>query len=331
YRRIKVNPFLCPVSEDRQDKTLKAQFETKEAKERILAWLVEGSVAWHRDGLGQEPREVTRANSEYRRDQNPLKEFIEDYCVADRRAVDGVHGSRLENIREQYNRECWRYHLDQLNNRSFGSYMKSLGYAVQRKRVEDKKNPVRYYDGIRLKTQVEIADEVEFNAVNERYDAEEREEYETATSSSLAFLYLSVHGRESDAVPCTVYKALFTYSTHLKVDTNLKLVTLHDMWGICENDLPNGTRYTPPPQATQIDTMQSVLRSVIQHVSTADEYALLSDERRLAVIREQTIAQTAQRLNERADHTRQLFDLLLRNDTGFQAQLIPFGGGAWPR
>ena len=45
YRRIRVNPFKNVIAEDKKDKTLKRTFKNeREARERILAWLIEGAV-----------------------------------------------------------------------------------------------------------------------------------------------------------------------------------------------------------------------------------------------------------------------------------------------
>ncbi|MGZ4865397.1 MAG: hypothetical protein ACXVIL_11205, partial [Halobacteriota archaeon] len=168
FRRIKVNPFVNVPSVI--DKDLKQHFmEFPEAQERILAWLVEGCLLWQREGLDDVPIEVERANAEYRRNQNVLSSFIEDYCVLDRHAGKGTEGTLAREMVEAFNYYKGQYGLDELSTKSFGKYMAALGY----KGYTDGKR--RGYLGIRLKTDREIVNDVGFYDLERQYDGAEEQ------------------------------------------------------------------------------------------------------------------------------------------------------------
>ncbi|MGZ4865419.1 MAG: hypothetical protein ACXVIT_12025, partial [Halobacteriota archaeon] len=169
FRRIKVNPFVNVPSVI--DKDLKQHFmEFPEAQERILAWRVEGCLLWQREGLDDVPIEVERANAEYRRNQNVLSSFIEDYCVLDRRAGKGTEGTLARELVEAFNWHRDQYGLNELSAKSFGKYMAALGY----KGYTDGQR--RGYVGIRLKTDREIANDVGFYDVERQYDHAEEQQ-----------------------------------------------------------------------------------------------------------------------------------------------------------
>jgi P4 family phage/plasmid primase-like protien len=166
YRRIKVNPFLNTVTEEKKDKWLKSDFKNiREATERILAWLVEGCVRWHREGINDLPREVLRANAEYRRSQNPLSLFLEDYCVEDRFAK-----TPAEKFIDTFNHVRSEYGAEEIANSSFGRFMTPLGYEKYRE------PHTRGYKGIRLKTLKEIDDGLRFDDIEQKYERIEAKE-----------------------------------------------------------------------------------------------------------------------------------------------------------
>jgi len=78
WRRIKLVPFTVTIPEDKQDKHLAEKLKAEWPG--ILAWAVQGCLEWQRDGLG-DPPDVTEATGEYRHNQNPLTEFLEDRCI----------------------------------------------------------------------------------------------------------------------------------------------------------------------------------------------------------------------------------------------------------
>lgn len=81
WRRILRVPFDVTVPKEKRDPTLKARLKDDPAeRSAILAWAVNGCMDWQRNGLGVPPR-VELATDEYRKTQDPLRDFIEGYCV----------------------------------------------------------------------------------------------------------------------------------------------------------------------------------------------------------------------------------------------------------
>lgn len=78
WNRAKVIEFEAEVSGDKIDKDLGDNLEKELAG--ILNWAIEGCLKWQRDGL-QEPKSVTDAVEQYRRDQDTIGRFIEDRCI----------------------------------------------------------------------------------------------------------------------------------------------------------------------------------------------------------------------------------------------------------
>lgn len=88
WRRILRVPFEHGLPAERRDPLVKSTLrDPRKAGPAILAWAVQGCLAWQRDGLGV-PLAVEKATQAYREEQDVLKEFFDDECVvADAEAV----------------------------------------------------------------------------------------------------------------------------------------------------------------------------------------------------------------------------------------------------
>ena len=62
------------------DKTLANKLLTCERQEQLLAWLIRGAVAWHRDGLPPTPARVKPAFHEYKDDNDDLQKYLDESC-----------------------------------------------------------------------------------------------------------------------------------------------------------------------------------------------------------------------------------------------------------
>jgi len=81
WRRILQIPFNEQIPEEERDPRVKAQLRSlDEAGSAILAWAVQGCLAWQQEGLGIPPvvKETTQA---YREQMDPIKDFIEERCT----------------------------------------------------------------------------------------------------------------------------------------------------------------------------------------------------------------------------------------------------------
>jgi P4 family phage/plasmid primase-like protien len=109
WRRLVLIPFTHQVPDELVDEDLKARLLAEAPA--ILSWIVQGAVAYLRDGLGS-CKAVIDATSGYRADCDTLGRFLEDCCVirtdarvnqADFRAAwedwHAAHGSRAWALR----------------------------------------------------------------------------------------------------------------------------------------------------------------------------------------------------------------------------------------
>lgn len=80
-RRLVEIPFDQHVPEERRDRALPELLAGPEAQRAILAWAVEGCVAWHRDGLGP-PEPVRDATQAFREDMDVERLFVREQLRA---------------------------------------------------------------------------------------------------------------------------------------------------------------------------------------------------------------------------------------------------------
>ena len=78
WRRIRLVPFDVTIPEEERNKNL--VLELRAEWPGILAWLVEGALAWGRGGLGY-PARVQEATDSYRADSDQIARFLRDCCI----------------------------------------------------------------------------------------------------------------------------------------------------------------------------------------------------------------------------------------------------------
>ena len=78
WRRIKVIPFHQQFDGARADDQLIGKLKAE--AQGILNWAIQGCIEWQRGGLGMPPV-VAQAIEEYRDENDPLSDFIEEQCV----------------------------------------------------------------------------------------------------------------------------------------------------------------------------------------------------------------------------------------------------------
>lgn len=80
WRRIIQVPFTEVVPKDDRDPDLKRRLcDDPDESSAVLAWAVQGALEWRKHGL-RPPRRVRRYTAEYRRENDPLDEFVADRC-----------------------------------------------------------------------------------------------------------------------------------------------------------------------------------------------------------------------------------------------------------
>ncbi len=88
WRRIRLIPFTETITDDEID--LDLQDKLRAEAPAILAWLVQGCMAWQAEGLNASTSVLAATNS-YRREEDLLGQFLEAECdVSDRDALEAV-------------------------------------------------------------------------------------------------------------------------------------------------------------------------------------------------------------------------------------------------
>ena len=81
WRRMREIPFTT-VFNPPDPGVRQALADPEIAGPAVLAWAVEGCLAWQREGLGDPPPQVANATAEYRAEMDPLSDWREDCTVA---------------------------------------------------------------------------------------------------------------------------------------------------------------------------------------------------------------------------------------------------------
>ena len=77
WRRVRLIPFTRVVPTEQQDRRLGQRLA--EDAPAVLAWIVAGAAAYHREGLA-EPPSVRAATAAYARDQDTVARFVDECC-----------------------------------------------------------------------------------------------------------------------------------------------------------------------------------------------------------------------------------------------------------
>jgi putative DNA primase/helicase len=85
WRRLRLVPFTANIAPDKQDHHLREKLEME--LPGILAWAVQGCLAWQKEGLG-EPATVTVATKQFRDESDEIGQFIEARCKLDAEASE---------------------------------------------------------------------------------------------------------------------------------------------------------------------------------------------------------------------------------------------------
>ena len=119
WRRIRMVPFEVSFEEKKQDKKLSKKLENE--LPGILAWIVEGTLKWQKEGLGNTPA-VMEATSAYRHEMSAIETFLEEVCI--KKETGMVRSSFLYNA---YKKWCEENNERVLSTRGFGMRMGETG------------------------------------------------------------------------------------------------------------------------------------------------------------------------------------------------------------
>jgi putative DNA primase/helicase len=151
WRRVVLVPFRAVFTTDpevdpavRRAPNPKIKEELLKVREAILAWLVQGAVAWYAEGGLQEPDIVRAAVEEYRRESDPVREWLDAETVRDPNARTPV-----ATLYERFRLWCEANGETPMHIRSFGRRLSEMGFESCKDYVQQRY--VKAYRGIRLR------------------------------------------------------------------------------------------------------------------------------------------------------------------------------------
>jgi putative DNA primase/helicase len=103
WRRLRLLPFVNVIPPAERDPALKrALIHDPDERAAVLAWIVQGAIEWHRDGLGT-CSAVEHATASYRGENDPIAEWFTTRCqvLADAQ----TSGRELRADYEQWSRQ----------------------------------------------------------------------------------------------------------------------------------------------------------------------------------------------------------------------------------
>lgn len=119
WRRLRLIPFTHTVPEAERIENLQQRLVDEEGP-GILAWIIDGAVAYARSGLPT-PSRVLAATNTYRAEEDHLGRFVEDRC-----RVGGGDHARVEmsELRRAYDAWCKEQHDEPLSAQAFGRQLR---------------------------------------------------------------------------------------------------------------------------------------------------------------------------------------------------------------
>jgi P4 family phage/plasmid primase-like protien len=143
WRRVRCIPFVEVIPDHEQDKQLSEKLRAEFSG--ILNLLVQGCLAWQRDGLGP-PLEVQQATAAYRAEQDVLGAFLKDRCV-----LEPTAKSVKKELYENYIVWCEENgERDRLTMREFTKALREQGM------VDAKVGKAKGCLGLRLRTPLDV-------------------------------------------------------------------------------------------------------------------------------------------------------------------------------
>ena len=137
WRRIRLIPFTVTIPSEERDKQLLEKLRGE--LPGILAWAVRGCLDWQREGLG-EPKAVSTATAEYRREMDVMADFVDECCVLGENQTEdtGLLYAKFKEWSDQ-NGEGF------LTQKKLGAQLRERGFEAGKKRGN------RCWVGLRLR------------------------------------------------------------------------------------------------------------------------------------------------------------------------------------
>jgi putative DNA primase/helicase len=124
WRRVKLIPFNVTIPEEQWDRTLPDKLQVE--RSGILRWMVEGCLAWQREGLSM-PEAVAAATRDYRAEMDTVEPFIDECCI---RTPDAETPSK--DLYLAYGVWCEKHGEEPISAAEFGARLAEKGFERRR-------------------------------------------------------------------------------------------------------------------------------------------------------------------------------------------------------
>jgi putative DNA primase/helicase len=154
WRRIVAVPFDQQIKPGEEEFNYRERL-MREAREAILAWVVEGYLAYCEapESIFDIPTAAKQINADLRDEMSDTDAFLAEDCVRDARArITPLH------LFEAYQEWCERNNIanrDRLSGVKFGKEISGKGFAKKQAKIDG--HPVWFRVGIKLKNQQETS------------------------------------------------------------------------------------------------------------------------------------------------------------------------------
>ena len=139
WRRLRLIPFTREVDPEKAVDDLQGMLASDHGP-AILSWIVEGAVAYYKNGL-DDPPSVLAATQEYAHDQDTVARFVEDSCHLD---GVGVAREKVAEVRSAYERWCYENGESPVSAKALTTSLAKLGIDSTRTKS------ARMYTGMTL-------------------------------------------------------------------------------------------------------------------------------------------------------------------------------------
>lgn len=125
WRRVRLLPFTKTFSGNQRDTHLAEKLRAEAP--HILAWMVEGCLAWQQDGLADIPATIKEATADYKEDQDLIGAWLADCCQITNQC-EGLSTT----LYNSYKFWCDTNGLMKSSNRVFGRRLAERGFTSRR-------------------------------------------------------------------------------------------------------------------------------------------------------------------------------------------------------
>ena len=137
WRRVRLLPFTRTFSDKKRDTHLSEKLRAE--AHHILAWMVEGCLAWQKDGLADIPTTIKKATEDYREDQDLLGAWLAECCQ-----LSSQYESLSSSLYISYQCWCDKNGLLKSSSRVFGRRLAERGFTSR------KSNSKQFWAGVEV-------------------------------------------------------------------------------------------------------------------------------------------------------------------------------------